>query len=100
MSRFRSERIMNLEVRTRVLERSVHASANLRMQGSTCVTKEKMAYLFLLLLLMDVGLSALPRSDAGASSSRSMTLPFRALGTTTSRSFYIGSHPESTRLLV
>ena len=92
---------MNLEVRTRVLERSVHASANLRMQGSTCVTKEKMAYRFLLLLLLlDVGLSALPRSHSGASSSRSMTTPYRALGTTTSRSFYIGSHPESTRLLV
>ena len=97
MNRFRSEMIYNYNE-----SGSENASANLRMQGSTCVTKEKMAYHFLLvlLLLLDVGLSALPRSHAGASSSRSMTTPYRALGTTTSRSFYIVSHPESARLLV
>ena len=48
-------------------------SANLRMCGSTCVTKEKMANLSLLLVLFDVGLSALPRSPTGASSSSFLT---------------------------
>ena len=53
--------------------RAERTSANLRMRGSMCVTKEKMANLSLLLVLFDVGLSALPRSPAGASSSRSLT---------------------------
>ena len=56
-----------------MLERSERTSTNLRMRRSTCVTNEKMANLSLLLVLFDVGLSGLPRSPAGASSSRSLT---------------------------
>ena len=59
--------------------RAERTSANLRMHGSTCVTKEKMTNLSLLLVLFDVGLSALPRSPAGASSSRSLTKLSRVL---------------------